>query len=93
MIVALGLLWGEKDFGQTLCRAVQPCFDTDCNGATAGSVIGILHGAKNVPEALDRALQRHPGNRRRRLPSGEGPRAGGGDRAVDGVRDAGTAAK
>ncbi len=49
MIVCLGLLWGEGDFGQTLCRAVQPCFDTDCNGATAGSVTGILHGAKNIP--------------------------------------------
>ena len=49
MVVALGLLWGEKRFGQTLTRAVHACFDTDCNGATVGSVIGILHGAKNAP--------------------------------------------
>ncbi|MFN3649298.1 MAG: ADP-ribosylglycohydrolase family protein [Armatimonadota bacterium] len=49
MVVTLGLLYGEKRFGDTLTRAVQPCFDTDCNGATAGSVIGILHGAKEVP--------------------------------------------
>jgi len=49
MIVTLALLWGEKRFGETLTRAVQACFDTDCNGATAGSVIGILHGAREVP--------------------------------------------
>ncbi len=49
MVVTLGLLWGEKRFGETLTRAVQACFDTDCNGATAGSVIGILHGAREVP--------------------------------------------
>jgi len=49
MVVALGLLWGEGRFGDTLTGAVQACFDTDCNGATAGSVVGILHGAKEVP--------------------------------------------
>ena len=49
MVVVLGLLWGEKRFGDTLTRAVQACFDTDCNGATAGSVVGIIHGAKEVP--------------------------------------------
>lgn len=49
MVVTLGLLWGERRFGETLTRAVQACFDTDCNGATAGSVIGILHGAQEVP--------------------------------------------
>ena len=49
MVVTLGLLWGEKQFGTTLCRAVQPCFDTDCNGATAGSITGILHGARAIP--------------------------------------------
>lgn len=49
MVVTLGLLWGEKRFGQTLTRAVQACFDTDCNGATVGSIIGILHGAREIP--------------------------------------------
>lgn len=49
LAVAVGLLWGERGFGPTLCRAVQACFDTDCNGATAGSVIGALTGAGSVP--------------------------------------------
>jgi len=48
-IVALGLLWSEHDFAKAICRAVQPCLDTDCNGATAGSVMGALLGAKKLP--------------------------------------------
>jgi hypothetical protein len=49
MIVAIGLLWGEGDYGKSICRAVQCCFDTDCNGATVGSILGILHGRKALP--------------------------------------------
>ncbi|MCX6381090.1 MAG: ADP-ribosylglycohydrolase family protein [Armatimonadetes bacterium] len=51
MIVATGLLWGEHDYAKSICRAVQPCFDTDCNGATVGSILGILHGRKALPES------------------------------------------
>lgn len=48
-IVALGLLWGEQDFGVSICRAVQACFDTDCNGATVGSLFGLMHGLQSIP--------------------------------------------
>ncbi len=48
-IVALALLFGERSFEKTVTRAVYPCFDTDCNGATAGSVIGMVLGAKALP--------------------------------------------
>lgn len=48
-IVALGLLYGEGDYEKTVTRAVYPCFDTDCNGATAGSVIGMALGAQALP--------------------------------------------
>lgn len=48
-VVALGLLWGENDLEKTICRAVEACFDTDCNGATAGSVMGMMLGAKKLP--------------------------------------------
>ena len=51
MIVAAGLLYGENDFAKTICRAVQPCFDTDCNGATTGSILGAMHGRKALPGA------------------------------------------
>lgn len=48
-IVAVGLLWGRGDFETSVCRAVQGCFDTDCNGATVGSVVGMMKGAKELP--------------------------------------------
>ncbi len=49
-IVALGLLWGQHDYGRAICTAVQACFDTDCNGATVGSVFGMMHGTAGLPE-------------------------------------------
>lgn len=49
MIVAIALLWGEMDFAKSICRSVQPGFDTDCNGATVGSVMGIVSGRKAMP--------------------------------------------
>ncbi len=50
-LVAIALLWGDMDFGATICRAVMPGYDTDCNGATAGSVIGMMLGASALPAA------------------------------------------
>jgi len=50
VIVALALLYGERDFGRTVSIAVMGGLDTDCNGATAGSVIGAMLGATDLPE-------------------------------------------
>ena len=41
MIVTMALLRGQGDFGKSICLAVQAAFDTDCNGATVGSIIGL----------------------------------------------------
>jgi len=49
-IVALSLLHGEDDFEKTITRSVMPGFDTDCNGATAGSLWGVKHGVDALPK-------------------------------------------
>lgn len=48
--VTAGLLYGEGDFGKTLCSAVNCGDDTDCTGATCGSIMGILLGRRAMPE-------------------------------------------
>ena len=49
-VIVAGLLWGEDDYSATVGLTVSGGWDTDSNGATAGSVSGVLHGAKNLPE-------------------------------------------
>lgn len=51
MIVARGLLWGERDFTRTMELCLAMGFDTDCNCATAGSVLGTVLGAPRLPES------------------------------------------
>ncbi len=56
-LVALGLLYGEGDLGATIGIAVHGGWDTDCNGATAGSVLGAILGAQALPRVLDGAAR------------------------------------
>ncbi|HEX2948984.1 MAG TPA: ADP-ribosylglycohydrolase family protein [Armatimonadota bacterium] len=48
--VVIGWLYGEGDFGKSLLIAVNCGDDTDCTGATLGSILGILYGKKNIPQ-------------------------------------------
>ena len=50
MIVTMALLYGAGDYSRSICMAVQSCFDTDCNGATVGSILGMRDGAATVGE-------------------------------------------
>ena len=42
--VVLGLAYGRGDFAATVGIAVECGEDTDCNGATAGSILGCDQG-------------------------------------------------
>ena len=49
MIVA-SLLYGDGDYGKSICMSVETEFDTDCNGATVGSILGMANGIESIPE-------------------------------------------
>ncbi len=44
----IGWLYGQ-DYGDKLCKAVNCGCDTDCTGATLGSILGILGGTAGIP--------------------------------------------
>ncbi len=56
MIVVAALLYGENDFGKSICLAVEAGFDTDCNGATVGSVMGMKNGTDSISEEWRKPL-------------------------------------
>lgn len=47
--VVLGLLYGEGDFKKSMILAINCGDDTDCTGATIGSIMGILGGSACIP--------------------------------------------
>lgn len=49
LICVMGLLYGQGNFEKSICTAVSCGLDTDCNGATVGSILGVMHGARKVP--------------------------------------------
>jgi ADP-ribosylglycohydrolase len=48
-IVTAALLWGAEDFTRTIGLAVEGGWDTDCTGATTGSIFGAMFGAGALP--------------------------------------------
>ena len=55
-ITLAGLLYGEGDFGKTIALTVMGGLDTDCTGATAGSIVGAVLGEKRLPARWKRPL-------------------------------------
>jgi ADP-ribosylglycohydrolase len=55
-LVAAGLLWGDGDFMTTIALTVQGGWDTDSNGATAGSFMGALRGSGAIPARMSGAV-------------------------------------
>ena len=48
--MAAALLWGEGDFTRSLGLAVMGGLDTDCNGATVGSITGLIGGIDGIDD-------------------------------------------
>lgn len=49
-IMIIGWLYGEDDFGKSICIAVNCGEDTDCTAATLGAIFGIIHGRSGLPK-------------------------------------------
>jgi ADP-ribosylglycohydrolase len=50
------LLYGEGDFGKSICTAVGFAFDTDCNGATVGSILGMRGGIDCIDDCWKKPI-------------------------------------
>jgi hypothetical protein len=48
--IALGLLYGKRDFGRTIEIATRSGQDSDCNPASAGGILGVMLGYAAIPE-------------------------------------------
>ena len=48
--IALGLLYGDRDFAKTLDVSTRAGQDSDCNPASAGGILGVMLGYDAIPE-------------------------------------------
>ena len=51
-IVAAALMYGQNDYSLSVGLAVQTGLDTDCNGATVGSIMGVMLGYNALPTSF-----------------------------------------
>ena len=52
LVVIGSLIFGQMDFHQSICHSVEAGWDTDCNGATCGSIVGAVGGAGQLNSRL-----------------------------------------
>ncbi|MBI5834256.1 MAG: ADP-ribosylglycohydrolase family protein [Armatimonadetes bacterium] len=49
-IILIGWLYGEGDFGRSICLATNCGEDADCTAGTLGAILGIIGGASALPD-------------------------------------------
>lgn len=49
-IIIIGWLYGEGDFGKSLCIAAGCGEDADCTAGTLGAILGIIGGIDSIPD-------------------------------------------
>ena len=52
LVVIGSMIFGQMDFHQSVCRSVEGGWDTDCNGATCGSIVGAASGSTALDSSL-----------------------------------------
>lgn len=57
MVVTIGLLWGGLELSASIGTAVEASFDKDSNGATVGSIVGMMRGARAIPDSWTAPLR------------------------------------
>lgn len=48
--IAIGLLYGNGDFGQTIDISTRCGYDSDCNPSNAGGILGTIIGYDKIPD-------------------------------------------
>lgn len=52
LVVIGSMIFGNMDFHQSICHSVEGGWDTDCNGATCGSIVGAMCGSASLHSSL-----------------------------------------
>ncbi len=48
--IVIGMLYGDGDFGKTIDISTRCGFDSDCNPASAGGILGTMMGYDKIPD-------------------------------------------
>lgn len=54
--VAMGLLYGNGDFGRTIEIATRCGQDSDCNPSSAGGIVGVMLGYEKIPDRWESGI-------------------------------------
>lgn len=55
-IILIGWLWGNGDFGKSICISAGCGEDADCTAATLGSILGIIGGSDSIPNMWQKPI-------------------------------------